>query len=200
MKLDLEKIIIILCLLGIPAVGAWIYTLKQGLEEARVALGNRQKVIREIYETQERIDKTKKANREVSLDDGPRVFFEKKLSTSQGGGGFIKEEQMRINFSPRRKVRKGGTGREIGEEIEAKIEFYAEDGRKKLALSRSFINAFIVNCESPAPIWRLRSLKMSNTSFKAAKNSAPKELELPDNRLVDTLAFARRSPSKPKKK
>ena len=199
MKLDLEKIIIILCLLGIPAVGVWIYSLNQGLEDARVAMGSRTKLLREIHATHEQINKTKRANNDVNISS-PSVFFEKRLVASQGGGdGFIKAEQMRLKFDET-SVRRAGAGKVIGKDTEAKVQFFEESGRKPLLLSRSFINAFIVNCESPAPVWRLRSLKITNKDFKEAKKAAPKGLELLDNWFVDTMAFARRSPTALKKK
>lgn len=201
-NLDLEKIIILLCLLGLPITGGWIYNMKSELEEADRAFQNCDAMILKIHGLHELIDRTKKATKEVGDLARPDTYFENRAILSQSGGKeggelFLKREHIRISYPPRRKVRRDGSGPVIGEDIPVKIEFLDDKARRGRLLSRSFINAFIVNCESPAPIWRLRNLKMTNKSFKGLRpTKAPPDLVLPDEWIVDEMLFARRSPLK----
>ena len=83
----------------------------------------------------------------------------------------------------------------VGQDIEVKVEFGIARDRRGIPLSPSFINRFIVTCESRTPIWRLRNLRITNKAFKTLRTTqAPSDLELTEEWIVDELLFARRTP------
>ena len=194
-NLDLEKMIILLCLLGLPITGGWIYQMNSELQEADKALKACKPLIAKIHGMHDLIERTKKEMKEAGDLGRPDIFFERRAMASQKGDAQIKREDIKITTVGSRNVRRGGSGPVIGKDIEVKVEFGIAKGRRGMPLSRSFINAFIVNCESLTPIWRLRNLSITNKAFKKLrKTQAPPDLELTDEWIVDELLFARRAP------
>ena len=53
-NLDLEKMIILLCLLGLPFTGGWIYTMKTELAEADQAFRTCKMTIQNIHAMHDR--------------------------------------------------------------------------------------------------------------------------------------------------
>ena len=195
-NLDLEKMIIRLCLLGLPMTGGWIYALKTGIEEADEAFATCDPIIQKIHGLHVLIDQTKRELTPMVDLDTPDIYFENVAMVSQkNSGDDLHREDIRITEASRRKVRNDGSGPVIGEDIEIKVEFGIAKDRRRIPLSRSFINAFIVNCESRSPIWRLRNLKITNKAFKTLRTTrAPPDLELTEEWIVNELLFARRTP------
>ena len=60
-NLDLEKMIILLCLLGLPITGWWIYQMKGELHEAGIALKTCKTTIAKIHGMHALITKTEAA-------------------------------------------------------------------------------------------------------------------------------------------
>jgi len=195
-KLDLEKAIILISLLLMPVAGGWVYFLDQDLKEADIALGNCKATILKIFQQQKYIDLTNSELNQRGEDvKNFDEFFEKRLIASMGGNNFIKTEEMTVNEGRKQDVRKGNTRKVIGKDIEVRVEF-GKGKRGGMPLTRSFVNAFLVNCEARAPIWKLRSLKVTNKDFKGLRrNSATPPLETTDEWFVNTMIFARRKPA-----
>ena len=192
-NLDLEKVIILLSLLLMPVAGGWIYMMTQELEQSEVANRTRDATIQEIHGLHELITVTKKELLKPgeSIDDFAR-YFEKRLMASQKQGSIVRADQITVNKKSKTKVRR--RRKEIGEDIEVKIEF-GKGQRGGMALPRSFINAFIFNSEMAMPIWKLRNLKITNKDFKGLRGQmAPKTLEISDEWIVRDMVFARRKP------
>jgi hypothetical protein len=199
---DLEKIIILLCLLGMPITGGWIYKMRSELDEAQKAFKTLPTIIQRIHGLHDLIDKTNNEVKEAGDLDKPDIYFENRAMISQAGSqGRLQREDIRISEASSRPVRRDGSGPVIGQDIEIKVELGIAKGRRGMTLPRDFINAFIVNCEAKTPIWRLRNLRLTNKAFKGLGNTkAPADLELLDEWIVDELMFARRKPIVAKKK
>ena len=193
-NLDLEKIIIILSLLLMPAVGAWIYMLDGDLVKVDRAMASRQPMIQEIHSLHRLIQKTKESLQDPeATSSNVRVYFQNRLVASQKGGeSFLSRDQITVNEGRSFDVLRGRT--KIAKDIEVKVEF-AKGVRGGLTLPRSFVNACIVNCESRTPIWKLRSLKIENKDFRGLRGNAVPPLETADEWFVREMNFARRKPA-----
>jgi hypothetical protein len=196
-NLDLEKVIILLSLLLMPVAGGWIYMMDKELREAETAFRSCKATIQEIHGLHLRIKLTKdELNKEgEDVDDAPTYFQNRALASQKEGQAILTADQITVNQKRSTPVRRNGRGKEIGRDIEVSVDFKAKKGG--LPLPRSFINAFIFNSEMRMPIWKLRSITMKNSDFKAMRGrSAPKTLEISDEWIVENLVFARRKPLK----
>lgn len=197
-NLDLEKLIIVLSLILIPVAGVWIYLTEKELDKADKAFKTCKKTIENIHGLQELIRLTKaELNKPGGDVDNPRSYFQNRAMASQTDESIVKADEFKITVGEGKNVRRtGGKGPIIGTDIEVKVEFGKGQRGGRKPLPRSFINAFIVNCESRSPIWKLRHLSISNKDFKGARsgsNSTP-PLEMGDEWLVSGLVFARLKP------
>ena len=144
------------------------------LAEADQAFRTCKMTIQNIHAMHDLIRRTTEEIKEAGDLGRPDIYFENRAGKSmkEGFSDGLKREEIRITEVSRKNVRgRGGSGKVIGQDIEVKVEFGLTKGRRNMPLSLSFINAFIVNCESLTPIWRLRNLRITNKAFRALRTT-----------------------------
>ena len=201
-QLDLYKVIILLSLVLLPAVGYWAYSMdqeiaagKEALEDARKARGD----LEEIGKFQKAIEE-QRANRDrrgglESYD----LYFQRQIQTTAPR---LKNINFEIRPPADSTIRKRQGGRGRGQTINAidsvvNIIFKAEPGSKdRLRLTRGELLPILFNCESQSKIWKLRELSIHNASEglgRGGRGKAPPP-ELEDWWEVKTLKFVSRKP------
>lgn len=196
-SLDLEKVIILLSLLLLPAAGYWVYYLNGRIEKGQAALAREtaqpEGTIVEIHTLQQQITNTKRNLERASVGD-PRVYFSQQITDAQKGVPTLSQEDFAIQVATDGSHFAKNTRKVIAQDEAATIRFgRGEDSR----VNRSTINAIIFNAESQSPIWKLRKLKIVNKEFGGGGGrtaSAPK-LEMPDVWEILDMKFVRRKPA-----
>ncbi|MCA8957323.1 MAG: hypothetical protein KDC87_14710 [Planctomycetes bacterium] len=191
-NLDLEKLIIILSLVLIPVAGGWVYYLRDKIAVADTALAaarDPRGIVKELLELQGLIDQTKEELEKQGGDaTEATTYFRGRLAGSMTPGSALPIKVADILVEQRQPIKndRGGYA-----DLAVSLRF-GKGGR--MELPRSFVNAFIVNSESQSPIWKLRSLRISNAEMSGGVARKSPSLEMKDDWIVREMVFARRRP------
>ena len=194
-KLDLYKVIILLCLLAMPVLGYSIWSMQEKLRVGQTALaqatmqgrGNQTGDIEAIGTLMAQIDKVKDNKVDAAGGDSHRVAFQRAIQGTNASG--LKLDDFAIGDIKTTTVN-------IDRNKQAIQQSYTVDFKRdgsRLPISREFVNAMLFNCEKDGA-WKLSQFKMRNKDAAASGNSKTPPPEVSDEWFLETLAFARKVP------
>ncbi|MBM4060322.1 MAG: hypothetical protein FJ265_04370 [Planctomycetes bacterium] len=203
-EMDLYKVLILICLVALPVCGWWCYAQQQEIEACRKAIteaGRPGGLVEQIGSLQKKVEIV--ANNRISGNDiaiqQPRMYLEQQIMASARQN--LTTSDFSIADPKEETVSLGGK--------QQAVDYVAEVTwkNKALALPLEFLWAVMWNCESSArpgsgtaslqPIWKLRELKIANSTNERLLNSyEPPPAELEDKWKIDKMSFARREPKR----
>ncbi len=191
--LDLYKIIILLSLVLIPVVGFWAYSLEGQLQEASRAISQAKKpggTLEQIGQYQKAVEEQQRHQTKQGSATNPELYFDQQIrkASSGEGGVALSRSDFQITQKPDQSARRNKA-------VDSLVSItWKKGGREQFSLSRDFILAVLFNCESQAPIWKLRELRMQNEEATGRGKVPPPEFQ--DKWKVSTMTFARRRPKR----
>ena len=194
-KLDLYKVIILLCLLAMPVLGYFIWTMQENLKKGQQALAqatqqgrsNQSGDIEAIGTLMAQVDKMKDTAKTEAGGDSHRVAFQTAIQKTNASG--LKLDDFAISDVKTTVVN-------IDKNKQATQQYFSIDFKRdgsRLPLSRDFVNAMLFNCEKEGA-WKLSQFKMRNKEAAAGGNSKTPPPEVSDEWFLETLTFARKVP------
>ena len=195
-KLDLYKVIIVLCLVAMPVLGYFVWKMDQNLKAARSALaqatlqgrGTQSGDIEAIGTLMSQINKMKEVSKTEAGGDSHRVAFQRAIQNTQASG--LKLDDFTIGDIK-------NTGLTLDNRRQATQQSFSIDFKRdgsRLPLSREFVNAMLFNCEKDGA-WKLSQFRMRNKDTMTSGTTKTPPPEIGDEWFIETLTFARKVPS-----